>query len=335
LDISILEKYDSQKMYKIYDEWPKIARESFESKQESVNFQNVDHIVFAGMGGSGSIGSIFSAILSKTNIHVSVIKGYVLPKTANKNTLVVTTSVSGNTIETLTVLDSARKVGCKILACSSGGKMEEYCLKHKIEYRKIPFIHSPRASFTSFLYSMLKILHSIIPISKNDIDESITQLDKLKEEISSNNLKLNNPAIELAKWISQIPIIYYPAGLESAAVRFKNSLQENSKMHAITEDVVEVCHNGIVSWEQPNNILPILVQGKDDYVKTIERWKIVKEFFDSRSIKYKEIFTEEGTILTKLMKLIYLMDYTSIYRAVLSNIDPSPIESIEFVKSRI
>ena len=61
----------------------------------------------------------------------------------------------------------------------------------------------------------------------------------------------------------------------------------------------------------------------------------VKEFFDSRSIKYKEIFTAEGTILTKLMKLIYLMDYTSIYRAVLSNIDPSPIESIEFVKSRI
>jgi len=287
------------------------------------------------MGGSGSIGSIFSSILSKTSMHVSVVKGYLLPKTADDKTLVITTSISGNTIETLTVLDSARKAGCKILACSSGGKMEQYCLKYKIEYRKIPFIHSPRASFTSFLYSMLKILHPIIPISKNDIEESIIELEKLKKEISSDNLKSNNPAIELAEWISNIPIIYYPAGLESAAIRFKNSLQENSKMHAITEDVVEVCHNGIVSWEQPNNILPILVQGKDDYVKTIERWEIVKEFFESKNIKYKEVFSGEGTILTKLMRLIYLVDYSSIYRAVLSNIDPTPIESIEFVKRKI
>ena len=68
-------------MYKTYDEWPKIARESFESEQEPTDFQNIDHIVFAGMGGSGAIGDLFSAILSKTDIHVSLIKGYLLPKT--------------------------------------------------------------------------------------------------------------------------------------------------------------------------------------------------------------------------------------------------------------
>ena len=83
LDISTLEKYDSQKMYKIYDEWPKIARESFESKHEPINFPNIDHIVFAGMGGSGAIGDIFSSILSKSDIHVSLIKGYLLPKTVD------------------------------------------------------------------------------------------------------------------------------------------------------------------------------------------------------------------------------------------------------------
>jgi glucose/mannose-6-phosphate isomerase len=322
-------------MYEVYNQWPEIAKKAFGSNLEEIKFSDINHIIFAGMGGSGSIGSIFSSILSKTNIHVSVVKGYLLPETADSKTLVITTSISGNTIETLTVLDSARKAGCKILACSSGGKMEQYCLKNKIEYRKIPLIHSPRASFTSFLYSMLKILHPIIPISKNHIEESIIELEKLKKKISSNNLESNNPAIKLAEWISKTPIIYYPVGLEPAAIRFKNSLQENSKMHAISEDVVEVCHNGIVSWERPNNILPILIQGKDDYVKTIERWKIVKELFDSKNIEYKEIFSGEGTILTKLMRLIYLVDYSSIYRAVLSNIDPTPIESIEFIKKRI
>ena len=65
MDITTLEKYDKQKMYKIYDKWPEIARESFESKQEPIDFQNIDHIVFGGMGGSGSIGSVFSSVLSK------------------------------------------------------------------------------------------------------------------------------------------------------------------------------------------------------------------------------------------------------------------------------
>ena len=89
LDISTIEKYDLQKMYKIYDKWPEIARESFESNQEPVDFEGIDHIVFAGMGGSGAIGDIFSSILSKTKIHVNVIKGYHLPNTVNSNTLVV------------------------------------------------------------------------------------------------------------------------------------------------------------------------------------------------------------------------------------------------------
>src|SRR3989344_8243007 len=76
LDLSTIKKYDSQKMYKVYDKWPEIARESFESNQESIDFDNIDHIVFAGMGGSGAIGDLFSAILSKTKIHVTVVKGY-------------------------------------------------------------------------------------------------------------------------------------------------------------------------------------------------------------------------------------------------------------------
>ena len=143
------------------------------------------------------------------------------------NTLVVAISVSGNTVETLNVLDSASKLDCKIISFSSGGKMQEYCTKHQIEHRKISQIHSPRASFPAFLYSMLKSLESIIPVSVEDIHESLNQLVDLKKYISSSNLSDTNPSLGLAEWISGIPMIYYPWGLQAAAVRFKNSLQEN------------------------------------------------------------------------------------------------------------
>ena len=335
MDIATLEKYDSQKMYKIYDKWPDIARESFELDQETIDFQNIDHIVFVGMGGSGAIGDLFSSILSKSDIHISLIKGYLLPKTVDKNTLVVVTSVSGNTDESLTVLNSAKKIACNLIAFSSGGKMEQFCKNNQIIFRKIPILHSPRTSLINFTYVILKILGSILPIEKKDIVESLDQLEIIKQQIGSHNLSDSNPAITLAKWISGIPNVYYPYGLQSPAIRFKSSLQENSKTHVIIEDVIEACHNGIVAWEKSSVIQPILLQGQDDYIKTKERFNIIKDFFTKNNIDFKEINSVSGNILTKTICLIYMLDYTTIYKAVLSKTDPSPVSSIDYIKSRL
>ncbi len=322
-------------MHAVYDRWPQIAKESYESDLKPVDFKDIDHIVFAGMGGSGAIGDLFSAILSKTGIHVNVVKGYLLPKTVDDNTLVIAISISGNTRETLSILESTHKSNCKKIAFSSGGKIESYSEKNGIEYRKIPELHSPRASFSGYVYSILKVLNSVIPIQKNDILESLEQLEKTSQKINSNNLTETNPSLELAKWISGIPLIYYPFGLQAASIRFKNSMQENAKSHVMAEDVVEACHNGIVSWEKSSDVQPILLQGTDDYVKTKERWKILKEYFEKNKIDYREVHSVKGGILSKLINLVYLLDCTTIYRAVMSEIDPSPIKSIDFVKSRL
>ena len=335
LTIENLKDIDSQSMYEIYDKWPDIAKESYKNLLPKIDLKNIDHVVFAGMGGSGAIGDVFASILSKMDIHVTVVKGYLLPKTVNENTLVVCTSISGNTDETLTVLQNSNKSDAKFVGLSSGGLMEDYCEKNSVDYYKIEKEHSPRASFIGFLYSTLNILEPIIPISKNEIGESIISLSHTKKEIDSNNLNERNSSLELASWIKSIPIIYYPWGLQSAAIRFKNSMQENAKKHVLFEDVIEACHNGIVSWEIPSNIQPILLQGKDDHVKTQDRWNIMKEFFQERQIDCKEIFSVDGSILTKLVCLIYSLDMTSIYNAVISKIDPSPVNSIDFVKKRL
>src|SRR5229473_1293935 len=106
LDLPTLNKYDHSGMHKIYDRWPELARESYELKTDAVDFQGIDHIVFAGMGGSGTVGDIFS----------------------------------------------------------SGGKMQEYCTKNKLEHRSFQQVHSPRASFPIFLYCILKALGTVIPM---------------------------------------------------------------------------------------------------------------------------------------------------------------------------
>jgi glucose/mannose-6-phosphate isomerase len=80
---------------------------------------------------------------------------------------------------------------------------------------------------------------------------------------------------------------------------------------------------------------PILIQGKDDYIKTKERWIIIKEYFNENKIKYIEINSIEGNILSKLINLIYILDYSSIYKAILMKTDPTPVKTINFIKSKL
>ncbi len=335
IQVSDLEKIDTKMMFKTYNEWPKIGKESFEKKFEEVDVKSIDHIIFSGMGGSGTIGDVMKDILSKENIHVNITKGYTLPKTVDSKTLIVATSVSGNTQETLEILKQSKKTDAKIIAFSSGGEIEKFCMREEILYQKISMEHSPRASFTKFLFYILNILKNIIPITKEEVFEAITLLEKTKIKISSDNLNSENNSLNIAKWIKNNPIIYYPRGLNSVATRFKNSLQENSKLHVISEEILEACHNGIVAWSKNKEFQPILIRGKDDHEKTKERWEILKEYFRKENIEFLEINSVEGNIFSKIINLIYVLDYASIYHAILHEIDPSPVDAITFVKSKL
>jgi len=192
MKIDDIDKIDTQKIYEIYDKWPEIARESFVKQIKKFDVQDIDHIVFAGMGGSGSIGDVIGAILSKEDVHVSNVKGYVLPKTVDSKTLIVTTSVSGNTRETMTVLEKAKNSSAKIAAFSSGGMIKEYCqlfprtcylnetfLKEKVHVcREIVRTNN---DLNSFFSSKLKM---------NEIDEDIPYMYIEWQEVIEDVLKM-------------------------------------------------------------------------------------------------------------------------------------------------
>ena len=103
----------------------------------------------------------------------------------------------------------------------------------------------------------------------------------------------------------------------------------------MTEDVIEACHNGIVSWEGDSDVKPILIRGTEDNLKTKERWEIIKHFFKEQNIDFKEIVSVEGNVLSKIINLIYLLDYATIYKAVLKGKDPFPVRSIDYIKERL
>ena len=334
MDDSELDRLDPSGMHRIYDRWPDIAREAHGSDVEPADFGDISHIVFSGMGGSGAVGDLFSSVLSETATHVTVVKGYMLPRTADKNTLVVCTSVSGDTAETLAVAESASRLGCKLVGFSSGGGLEKFCAENSVPFRKVRHYLNPRSSFPSYVYTMIRTLEPILPISDSDVSESLQRLDDMAKKIGSHNASEQNPAQSLARQLGGIPLAYYPWGLRAAAIRFKNSVQENMKSHAIIEDVIEACHNGIVSWERGADVMPVFIRGKDDHPRTKERWDILGEFFAKKGIKHAEVKSSGNSILSKIVGLTYQLDYTTIYGAALRGINPFPVEPIDFIKGR-
>jgi glucose/mannose-6-phosphate isomerase len=333
-DSHTIQRNDPQGMQKLYDMWPEIAMEYFEMTKDYIDFKNPNHVVFAGMGGSGLVNEVLISLYSKNQDQISKVNGFDIPEHLTSKDVFIATSVSGNTLETLTALDSARKIGCRIIAFSSGGKIEDYCKKYGLEHRMIPIFLSPRTSFTSFLYSMLRVLQPILPITEGDVKESLADLSRLKQKIFSLNLTETNPALNLADWFPKTPVIYYSKTLEASAVRLKNSFNENAKSHAIANELLEACHNDIVSWELPTTSKPIMVRAKNDDKRIVETWEIMKEFFEEKKMDYKEIFSNNGKILSQLVGLIYLFDYSTIYYAIKCGINPSPIVSTEFFKNK-
>ena len=328
----ILNKYDPQRMYEVYDNWPKIARDSYEKKIKPLSCDNVNHLVFVGMGGSGTVSDIFYSILSQTSIRVTVIKGYVLPKNIDKNTLVVITSMSGDTEEALTALQSSLQYNCMKIAFSAGGLIEKFANNNKIEHRSLIMYLNPRSSLPSAVYTILNVLGDTLSIDKNDVYDSIRALEDYSKKICSDNLTDTNPSLKLAMHLSEICLIYYPHGLQTVATRFKNSIHENMKKHASIENIIESCHNQIMAWDDNTNVLPILLRGSDDHVKTIDRWDVIKELFETRKINYEEFSVSGNNILTKTISSIYELDYATLYRAVIEEKDPHIIESIQYIK---
>lgn len=288
------------------------------------------NIVISGMGGSGIAGSIVSEIASKySNVPIILNKDYGLPNFADANSLVIISSYSGNTEETVSSLLEAKKRKSKIVCITSGGKILEMSKKEKIDHIVVPSGMAPRATLGYGFVQQLFIFNffGLIPNTfKKDLKNSIKLITEEKENIKKE-------AQEVAQFLyNKTPIIYTSKPFEGVAVRLKQQLNENSKVPAWYGVIPEMNHNELLGWSLGKEyIAPLFFRNEIESTQNKKRIEVSKQVISKRT-QIKEIWAKGKSIIEKTVYFIHLGDFVSVYLADLNKVDADEMEVIESLK---
>ena len=314
---------------------------------EQINLQNnysvCENIVVAGMGGSAIGGDVVKTIVhQELKIPFFVNRNYTLPNWVNEKTLVICSSYSGNTEESLSAYEDALKKGAMVCGISTGGQLSEKIKSERFDLITIPGGLQPRAALAYSFVPMLYLLRKIGLISNSLIDNlssSITSLENKRDVSSVGNI--SNPIFKMAKDIyGMIPIIYGITDTTSVvALRWKGQLCENSKMLAYHNEIPEMNHNEIVGWGNNPDLLSelsvIWLKDKNDNKRVRARQNITKTLLNDINIMQHEVIAEGENNVERLLDLINYGDWLSYWCAILHDTDPSPVEKIDKLKKAL
>jgi glucose/mannose-6-phosphate isomerase len=299
----------------------------------SLSADAINHVLICGLGGSGIGGSIAAEMLAaEAKAPILVSKGYFIPDFVNKNTLVVISSYSGNTEETLQCLEQALLKKAKIVCISSGGKVSEIAREKQLDLVLVPGGMPPRACIGYSLTQLLFVLHfnGICKSPEANLAKAIQLIDTEEENIQKE-------AKEISEMLfGKFPVIYATTYFEGIAIRFRQQLNENSKMLCWHQVIPEMNHNELVGWRERNEqIGVILFRDKDEYERNNARIEINKSVISKYTPHINEIWSKGKSMIEKAIYFIHLGDWISVYLAEKRGYDASEINVINELKSEL
>jgi len=306
------------------------------AKKAKINFHSntFTQVVVSGLGGSGIGGSIVQEyVFDKLAIPFSVNKGYTIPKSVNANTLFIACSYSGNTEETLQAVALAKQVKATIVCVTSGGELAKFAKLNKYPLIEIPGGMPPRAclgySLIQLLY-ILKYAKLIKPTFEAEILSGVKLLEKETKAIQKSALTI------ASKLVDKEMAIYTTSGREGLVIRFRQQLNENSKVLGWTNVIPEMTHNEIVGWKKEHSSLAVVYcYHKEDNPKNLQRLQLLKKVVKKYNSNSSDIIIKGGNYWEQAFYFIHFTDWVSLYLSELNHNDPVEVKVIDFLKSEM
>jgi len=343
-DLAQIKKIDRSNMLSFCVEAPNhYAKAARLAKEIKISYPKPKAIIVAGMGGSAIGGELLKDwACDRITVPIDVCRDYHLPAYANRTTLVLVTSYSGETEETLSTFLEAVKKKCMIICISSGGALQEFAKKLSIPHLRVPSGMAPRATLPYLFMPLPAILEKVGLTS--GLDAEFSETVKVLREASSEN----SPEMPLNKNLSKtlasningtIPAVYGFGVYRAVAQRFKTQFNENSKNPAKWEFFPELNHNEIVGWEAAQEFAKcfsiVFIRDAEEPREIRQRIEVTKEIISKQAIKLFEVWGKGKSTLAKMSSVICTGDFTSVYLAVLRGVDPTPVKTIDLLKERL
>jgi len=340
---------DPNAMWSLIDAFPDHI-DAAERNVEKLSIPTIDRrlatssIVITGLGGSAISGDLArAAVGGAIKLPLIVNRDYILPPFVNASTLVIACSYSGNTEETLGVYARAKAAGADVVCITSGGLLAEMAERDSFPAVSLPGGLPPRAALGYALTALLGVLRAkgVIPDIIGDIKETIALLRTLREKYRAETPAAENPAKQIALEMRDKIVVVYGSSaiMEAAAYRWRSQIAENAKTLAFHHSLPEMNHNELVGWLNPQatlkNVGVVFLRDSKDHPQVQKRFDLTREVIEGKAGVVREIQSEGNSRLAKILSLVYLGDYTSLYMAYLNRIDPTPVAVIDAFKDKL
>lgn len=299
------------------------------------------HLILAGMGGSAIGGDLLATALEpRLRIPLVVVRDSRLPPYVGPHSVVIATSYSGATEETLAAAEQAVRAGATLLAITSGGRLADFAGDRVV---RIPGGLAPRAALGYLMIPALAALDrwGVSSPSAGDVEEAAAVLREIAAEVGPLVPAARNTAKGLAQHLAGcVPAVYAGSPeVEAVARRWKCQFNENSKTFSTWNTFPELTHNEIVGWNGPAEVLGklavVLLFGGEEPERAVRRIRATRDLAFRNAAGVHEIRARGKSRLSRLLSLVLTGDVASIYLAYLRGVDPTPVEAIDAIKSRM
>ncbi len=294
----------------------------------------IRNVVVCGMGGSGIGGKIVSQwVYNDLEVPFTLVNDYVLPAFVNENTLLIASSYSGNTEETLSAVEDGLSKGAHIVAVCSGGKLQAMAEEKSFDVIVVPGGNPPRASLAFSLVQLVSILEKLELVT---IRYS-AQLEKSVELLLANESKIKEEAIEIADFLfEKMPIIYSTSLFEGVAIRTRQQLNENAKTLCWHHVIPEMNHNELVGWSGGDKrFAALFLINSDIYERNAFRLSVSKKVMEEKGAGTMVVYSKGESRVEEAIYFIHLVDWVSFYLSEKNKVDPIAIPVIDYLKGEL
>jgi len=349
IDKKRLFSHDGSDMTAKVVEFPDQIRKGWENaeRQEFAgNLKPYRNIVYGGMGGSAIAGDLIRSLYADhLPIPFVVLRGYRLPAFAGPETLFIASSYSGNTEESLSAAGQAVQKKCSVLCIASGGNLAKMALDHRFPLFLLPKGYPPRGALGFGMGTLLNVFTrmGVGSLSETALLEALADIERCGSSWRDPENPDNLPFILARKLAGKIPLIYADTDkLEPVALRWKTQFNENSKTHAFFAPLPEMNHNEIIAWVNLDgtrtfypHLTALVLRTPDEHPRVAMRMEITRELIQKNNGTVVEVRPEGNDALGRMLYLIHLGDWVSLYLALLYGADPTEINNINYLKTKL